>query len=93
MGPIKLRGAGPSGPPPTAVDISPGGSATIDSRPRLLKVWGRSLSVAGAVVSILALACVSVVLAATSDHVEHPTATALYYGYLVAASLLVGLYW
>jgi hypothetical protein len=31
-------------------------------------------------------------LAATSDHVEHPTATALYYGYLVAASSLVGLY-
>jgi signal transduction histidine kinase len=59
----------------------------------LLRVAGRSLSVTAAVFGILALACVSVVLAATSEHVEHPTATALYYGWLVAASLLVGLYW
>jgi signal transduction histidine kinase len=51
------------------------------------------VSVTVAVLAILALAGVSVVLAATSDHVEHPTATALYFGYLVAASLLVGLYW
>jgi signal transduction histidine kinase len=43
--------------------------------------------------AILALASVSVVLTATSDHVEYPTATAMYFGYLVAASLLVGLYW
>jgi hypothetical protein len=34
---------------------------------------------------------VSVVLATTSDHVQHPTATALYYCYLVGVSLLVGL--
>jgi hypothetical protein len=33
------------------------------------------------------------VLAATSDHVEYPLATAVYYGSLVAASLLVGQYW
>jgi signal transduction histidine kinase len=46
-----------------------------------------------AVMSILVLAGVSVGLAVTSHHVEHPTATAWYYGYLVAASLLVGWYW
>ena len=51
------------------------------------------MGVTAAVLAILALAGVSVVSAATSDHVEHPTATALFYGYLVAASLLVGLYW
>jgi hypothetical protein len=51
------------------------------------------VSVTAAVLAVLALASVSVLLAATSDHVERPTATALYYGYLVAASMLVGLYW
>jgi len=51
------------------------------------------VNVTAAVVAILAVAGVSVVLAATSNHVEHPTATALYYGWLVAASLLVSLYW
>ncbi len=56
----------------------------------------RALGAAGVtatVLAILALAGVSVVAAATSDHVEHPTATALFYGYLVAATLLVALYW
>jgi hypothetical protein len=41
----------------------------------------------------LALAGTSVLLAATSDHVVHPAATALYYGFLVAAYMLIGLYW
>ena len=50
-------------------------------------------AVTAAVLAILLLAGVSVVSAATSEHVEHPTATALYQGYMVGASLLVGLYW
>ena len=53
---------------------------------------------AGAVQTATMLAVVPLVasavwLAATSEHVERPTATALYRGYLVAAPLLVGLYW
>ena len=52
--------------------------------------WARRWA---SVAAILALAGVSVVLAATSDHVARPTATALYYGYLVAVSLLVAMYW
>ncbi len=49
---------------------------------------------AGAVVvSSVVLATVSVTLAVTSDHVEHRAATALYYGYLVVAPMLVGAYW
>jgi signal transduction histidine kinase len=53
---------------------------------------------AGAVQSVTMVAVVPLVasavwLAATSEHVERPTATALYRGYLVAAPLLVGLYW
>jgi signal transduction histidine kinase len=43
--------------------------------------------------AIVPLVASAVWLAATSEHVERPTATALYRGYLVAAPLLVGLYW
>ena len=48
--------------------------------------------------AVVALATVPLVgsavwLAAVSDHLERPTATALYRGYLVGAPLLVGLYW
>ena len=39
------------------------------------------------------LAASAVWLGATSDHLERPTATALYRGYLVAVPLLVGMYW
>lgn len=67
-----------------------GGAAAIVSPAR---VAGWRVRVTAAVLAILAMAGVSVALAATSDHVEHPTATALYYGWLVAASLLGGLYW
>ena len=64
-----------------------------------ITLWAREagftipVAVTAAVWAILALAGVSVVSAATSHHVEHPTATAFYHGYVVAASLLVGLYW
>jgi signal transduction histidine kinase len=44
-------------------------------------------------IAVVPLVASAVWLAATSDHVERPTATALYRGYLVAAPLLVGLYW
>jgi signal transduction histidine kinase len=39
------------------------------------------------------LAASAVWLAATSDHVQHPTATALYRGYQILAPMLIGLYW
>jgi peptidoglycan/LPS O-acetylase OafA/YrhL len=54
---------------------------------------GRRVSVTAVVVAILALATMSVLLAATGDHVEHPLPTALYYGEIVLVSLLAGLYW
>jgi signal transduction histidine kinase len=73
--------------------MAPGADFTRDSAGHPFGVAGRSLRVTAAVVAILALAGSAVVAAATSDHVEYPTATALYYGYLVTASLLVGLYW
>jgi signal transduction histidine kinase len=46
-------------------------------------------------VEVVAVAMVAstVVLGLTSDHLERPTATALYLGCLVAAPLSVGLYW
>jgi signal transduction histidine kinase len=44
-------------------------------------------------VAVVPLAASSVWLAITSDHVERPVPTALYRGYLVAAPLLVGVYW
>jgi signal transduction histidine kinase len=93
MAPVEV-GSGQSGGPSAAVlDVPPAGAVVGDSLAHSLEVVGRRVSVTAAVLAILALASVSVVLAATSDHVEHPTAAALYYGYLVAASLLVGLYW
>jgi hypothetical protein len=72
-----------------AVGVPLGGAAAVGRRTR----WLGAAGVTVAVMAILALAGVSVVAAATSDHVEHPTATALFYGYLVAAPFLVGLYW
>src|SRR4051812_18149304 len=54
---------------------------------------GARFRIAAVVVTTAAMTTVMVTLAATSDHVEFPMAAALYYGYLVAASALVGLYW
>jgi signal transduction histidine kinase len=65
-------------------------SAVAQRRPGLAD---RPLRVAAAVASIVAAAGVSVALAATSDHVARPAAVALYYGFLVTASLLAALYW
>ena len=61
--------------------------------PSPVELGERRIATGSAVLAILAFAGVSVLLAATSNHVPHPTATALYYGYLVATSLLVGLCW
>ena len=74
-----------------------GGAVAVDDVP--LSTWEvRGTLTAGAVQTATLLAVVplvasAVLLAATSDHLERPTATALYRGYLVAAPLLVGLYW
>jgi signal transduction histidine kinase len=48
---------------------------------------------AAVMVAVLPLAGSAIWLALASDHVERPVPTALYRGYLVAAPLLVGLYW
>ena len=93
MGPIQTGSAGERLRSSTAVGVSSGGAAAIDSPARSVGMPGGAVGVTAAVLAILVLAGVSVVSAATSDHVEHPTATALYQGYMVAASLLVGLYW
>src|SRR4051794_2817448 len=61
--------------------------------PLSLELGGRRFATAALVTTILGFAAVSVVLTATSDHVQHPTATALYYGYLVGVTLLAALYW
>jgi signal transduction histidine kinase len=64
--------------------------------PAVRLLWGRvaptavPLAVAVALVPMVAM---TVWLAATSAHVEHPTATALYWSYFVAAHVLIGLYW
>jgi hypothetical protein len=46
--------------------------------------------VAGAIVPMVA---VTVWLALASDHLARPVAAALYWGWLVAASMAIGLYW
>jgi signal transduction histidine kinase len=68
-------------------------AAAIEAPLPVIGVAGRSVRVLVAASAILGMAAVSAVLAATSDHVEHPTATAMYYAWIVAASLFTGLYW
>src|SRR3954454_15689440 len=67
--------------------------AAVLGLPASLALGGRRVRTGAFVMAIVALAAVSAVLAATSGHVQHPTATSLYYGYLVAASLLAALCW
>src|SRR3954463_4979136 len=67
--------------------------AAVLGLPASLALSGRRVRTGAFVMAIVALAAVSAVLAATSGHVQHPTATSLYYGYLVAASLLAALCW
>jgi signal transduction histidine kinase len=47
----------------------------------------------GVVLGAILLSASAVWLGAQSEHIARPVTTGLYYGYLVAASLLVGLYW
>src|SRR3954469_8367933 len=61
--------------------------------PASLALGGRRIRTGAFGMAIVARAAVSAVLAATSGHVQHPTATSLYYGYLVAASMLAALCW
>ena len=51
--------------------------------------WARRL----ALVAILPMVAVTMTLGLTSDHLQRPLATGLYGAYLVAAPMLVGLYW
>ena len=51
--------------------------------------WARRL----ALVAILPMVAVTMALALTSDHLQRPLAAALYWSYLTAASMAVGVYW
>lgn len=93
MEPIQTGSAGKSWQASGAVGVQPPGIDAVGWHARALGRAVGAVGVTATVLAILALAGVSVVAAATSDHVEHPTATALFYGYWVTASLLVGLYW
>ena len=81
MSSTQAHSPGTRQPSSWAVGMPLGGAAAVGPQTRSLG----AAAVTAAVMAILALAGVSVVAAATSDHVEHPTATALFYGYLVAA--------
>jgi hypothetical protein len=93
MGQIEIGSGRSSLESASGVAVPPAGVAAVNAAARSLRLAGRRVSVTAAIAVSLTLAGVSVITAASSDHVEHPTATALYYGFLVAASLLVGLYW
>jgi signal transduction histidine kinase len=79
------------------VSRNAGGTVAIHDAPLTIgEVRGRLTAGAAqriTMVAVVPLVASAVWLAATSEHVERPTATALYRGYLVAAPLLVGLYW
>ena len=67
--------------------------AWIDARPlRRARVSTAAVQRAVAV-AIVPMVAVTVWLAAASDHLQHPAATALYFGYLTAAPMAIGLYW
>jgi len=44
-------------------------------------------------VAVVPMVAITVWLALTSEHVQRPVASALYFGYLTAAPMLIGLYW
>ena len=91
VGPIRADSAGKGRQ--ASLGVSSAGALAIDSPARSARMPGGTVGVTAAVVAILVLAGVSLVSAATSAHLEHPTAAGLYQGYMVAASLLVALYW
>jgi signal transduction histidine kinase len=43
--------------------------------------------------AIAPMVAITLALALTSDHLEKPTAAGIYWGYLIAASMGIGLYW
>src|SRR4051794_21631331 len=83
----------PSGTSPSVSRARPADAADVHPPADSIRLAGRRLNLTTAVTAIVAMASVSVALATTSHHVARPTAVSLYYGYLVAASLLGGLYW
>ena len=85
-------------PLPVAIRLRP------DSRLDALDVdaaeqrFGRSATSAATVRTLVAVAIVPMVgvtvwLALTSDHLQRPTASALYWSYLTAAPMAIGLFW
>ena len=44
-------------------------------------------------IAIAPMVAVTMAFALTGDHLERPIAAGLYWGYLTAASMLIGLYW
>jgi signal transduction histidine kinase len=55
--------------------------------------FSRSRAQTGVALAIIPMVAVTVALAVTSDHLQRPAAAALYFGYEVAASMAIGLYW
>lgn len=80
MDPIHTGSASTTRRSSKAVGVPPGDAEAVGLHARSLGIAGGVVGVTAGVLGILVLAGVSVVAAATSDHVEHPTATALFYG-------------
>src|SRR4051794_38991606 len=92
MGPSDPGSAEPSGTSPSISRPRPAAAADTHPCADSMEFAGRHVSLTTAVTAILAMTTVSVALATTSDPVARPSAVSLYYAYLVAASLLGGLY-
>jgi signal transduction histidine kinase len=77
---------------PTGSDgaLVPGGGTVATAVRRIVSVPGARVAVAVATVPV---GISAIWLAASSAHLEHPTATALYRCYLAVAPMLVGVYW
>jgi signal transduction histidine kinase len=65
----------------------------VGARPRLGARLSARTAQRAIAVAIVPMLAVTVWLALASDHLERPVASALYWGYLTAAPMMIGLYW
>ena len=85
---LAALGAGGVAPTPVGLDFGPVRTPWVH-RARV-PVPGAPRLAAAAIVPLVA---VTLWLALTSDHLERPVAAAVYWGYLIGASMAIGAYW
>jgi signal transduction histidine kinase len=78
-----------SDPPPSALAAR---VERVESR-SLLRAPARTTAQMIAAVAIVPMVAVTLALALSANHLQHPVAAGLYWSYLVAASMAIGVFW